>query len=216
MPAAISPPAFTPLRDSILFKPLKLGRLSLEHRLVQAPLTRMRAEKESDGVYVPGDLAVEYYSQRASKGGLQLAEATDICHYASGYPGTPGVFTQSQIAGWKRVTDAVHAKGGFIYCQLWHTGRASPPGLRGGKQSISASDNPISGKALDGTEYGDAPPKPMTVEEIHETTNDFAEAAKKAIEAGFDGVEIHGTVIGDDTVTAQPADNLVRRKRLPP
>ncbi|KAK5116828.1 hypothetical protein LTR85_009088 [Meristemomyces frigidus] len=192
MPAAISPPPFTPLRDTVLFKPLKLGKATLEHRIVQAPLTRMRATKESDGVYVPDDLAVEYYSQRASKGGLQLTEATDICHYASGYPGVPGVFAPSQITGWKRVTDAVHAKGGLIFCQLWHTGRASPPGLRAGKQSISASDVPISGAALDGTQYGDAPPRPMTVDEIHETTDHFAEAAKKAVEAGFDGVEIHG------------------------
>lgn len=192
MPAAISPPPFTPLKDSALFKPLKLGKIALEHRLVLAPLTRMRGVKESEGVYVPSDLAVEYYKQRASKGGLLLTEATDICHYASGYPGTPGVFSPSQIAGWKKVTDAVHAKGGFIFCQIWHTGRASTPGLRGGQPSLSASDIPISGGALDGTQYGDAPPKPMTVEEIKQTTQDFADAAKKAVEAGFDGVEIHG------------------------
>jgi 2,4-dienoyl-CoA reductase-like NADH-dependent reductase (Old Yellow Enzyme family) len=83
MPKAITPPAFTPLADSALFKPLKFGRMSLEHRVVQAPLTRMRAPKESEGIFVSGDMNVEYYSQRASKGGLQLTEATDIHHFVS-------------------------------------------------------------------------------------------------------------------------------------
>lgn len=170
----------------------------------------MRATKESDGVFVPGDLVVTYYEQRAGKGGLQLTEATDISHYvqnqpfnariseklinrqASGYPGTPGVFTPSQLEGWKRVTNAVHAKGGFIFCQLWHTGRASPPGLRGGLQSISSTNLPMSGNALDGTSFADAPPKPMTVQEINETTQAWGQAARNAISAGFDGVEIHG------------------------
>lgn len=192
MPAALSPPQFTPLKDTVLFQPWKLGNLSLEHRLVQAPLTRMRSTKDADGINVPSDLTVEYYKQRASKGGLQLTEATDISRWASGYPGVPGLFSQTQLEGWKRVTDAVHSKGGFIYCQIWHTGRASPKGLLGGKQPMSSSDIPISGNALDGTLYSDAPPKPMTMEEIHEVTNDFAKAAKNAVEAGFDGVEIHG------------------------
>lgn len=192
MVAAITPPPHTPLKDTALFKTWNLGKLSLSHRLVQAPLTRMRAVKNEAGINVPGDLIVEYYGQRANKGGLQLSEATDISRWASGYPGVPGLFSDAQIAGWKRVTDAVHSKGGFIFSQMWHTGRASPAGLLNGKQPVSASDIPISGKALDGTEYGDAPPRPMTVEEIKETTADFAKAAKRAIEAGFDGVEIHG------------------------
>ncbi|KAF1349159.1 12-oxophytodienoate reductase 1 [Delphinella strobiligena] len=192
MPAALSPSQFTPLKDTILFQPWKLGNLSLEHRLVQAPLTRMRSTKDADDINVPSELTVEYYRQRASKGGLLLTEATDISRWASGYPGVPGLFSQTQLEGWKRVTDAVHSKGGFIYSQIWHTGRASPKGLLGGKQPMSSSDIPISGKALDGTLYSDAPPRPMTVEEIQEVTNDFAKAAKNAIEAGFDGVEIHG------------------------
>jgi len=167
--------------------------MSLEHRVVQAPLTRMRATKESEGIFVPGDLNVEYYSQRANKGGLQLTEATDIHHFAGGYPGVPGVFTPSQLAGWKKVTDAVHAKGGFIISQLWHTGRASPPSFRAGKQAFSSSNIPITGSAMDGTEYSANPPRPMTVEEIHETTREWAAAAKRAVdEAGFDAVEIHG------------------------
>lgn len=114
-------------------------------------------------------------------------------YQASGYPGLPGVFSPGQIAGWKRVTDAVHAKGGFIYCQIWHVGRASSRGLIG-QQTVSSSDIPIKGNAVDGSDYAADPPRPMTVEEIHEVTKDFGEAAKKCIEAGFDGVEIHGYV----------------------
>lgn len=195
MPAAVSPSQFTPLKDTLLFKSWKLGNLSLEHRLVQAPLTRMRSTKNTEGINIPSDLMVEYYGQRASKGGLQITEATDISRYASGYPGVPGLFTEAQTAGWKRVTDAVHAKGGYIFCQIWHTGRASPKGLLDDRQPLSSSNIPISGNALDGTEFAAAPPKPMSFEEIQETTGDFAKAAKSAIEAGFDGVEIHGMVV---------------------
>ncbi|KAJ9409804.1 hypothetical protein DTO045G8_2280 [Paecilomyces variotii] len=183
---------FTPLQETVLFKPLRLGSLNLEHRVVLAPLTRMRGTKESDGVFVPNDLSVEYYSQRASKGGFMLTEATPISRYCAGYPGVPGIFTASQIAGWKRVTDAVHAKGAYIFCQLWHVGRASCPSFLDGRKALAPTDIPITGKAMDGTEYADNPPKAMTVEEIKETVAEFAAAAKRAIEAGFDGVEIHG------------------------
>ncbi|EEH16871.1 hypothetical protein PABG_06958 [Paracoccidioides brasiliensis Pb03] len=184
--------SFAPLKDTALFKPLQLGALQLEHRIVLAPLTRMRSTKESEGVYVPNDLNVTYYSQRATKGGFLLTEATPISRHAAGYPGVPGIFTSSQIAGWKRVTDAVHAKGGFIYCQLWHVGRATVPSLLDGKPAVSASTIPISGNALDGSRYADFPPKALTVEEIKELVEEYAAAAKRALEAGFDGVEIHG------------------------
>lgn len=153
----------------------------------------MRAVKDASGVHVPGDLLVEYYSQRATKGGLQLTEATDISRVASGYPGVPGVFTDSQLAGWKRVTDAVHGKGGSIICQLWYTGRASSSAMRGGLQPLSSSGIPMQGNYLDGTPCADDPPRPATVEEIHDLTKTWATAAKAAVEkAGFDGVEIHG------------------------
>ncbi|KAJ5326261.1 uncharacterized protein N7506_009363 [Penicillium brevicompactum] len=175
-----------------LFEPTRLGSLSLKHRVVLAPCTRMRATKESEGVYVPTDLNAEYYSQRASDGGFLLTEATPISRHAAGYPGVPGIFTVSQIAGWKKVTDAVHAKGGFIYCQLWHVGRATVSSFLEGKQVLGASDIPISGNALDGSEYAASPPRPMTLEEIQETVQEYASAAKRALEAGFDGVEIHG------------------------
>lgn len=104
----------------------------------------------------------------------------------------PGIFTQSQIAGWKKVTEAVHVKGAYIFCQLWHVGRATVPSLLGGQQAVSSTNIPISGKALDGTEFSAFPPKAMTVAEIHETVDEFAAAAQRAMDAGFDGVEIHG------------------------
>jgi 2,4-dienoyl-CoA reductase-like NADH-dependent reductase (Old Yellow Enzyme family) len=157
----------------------------------------MRAEKESHGVHVPGSRVVEYYSQRATKGGLQLTEATDICLDASAYPGCPGIFTESQIAGWKAVTDAVHAKGGFIFNQIWHTGRASGPGMLNSKVSLSSTSQPMKGKYLDGSDCAENPPKPMTIEEIHATTAEFAAAAKRAVSAGFDGVEIHSKSIAN-------------------
>ena len=101
------------------------------------------------------------------------------------------MFTDGQLAGWKRVTDAVHAKGGFIYCQLWHVGRATVPALIDGHTAVSSCETPIKGKAANGDEYSDTPPRQMTVEEIQGTTKDWAEAAKRSISAGFDGVEIH-------------------------
>jgi 2,4-dienoyl-CoA reductase-like NADH-dependent reductase (Old Yellow Enzyme family) len=102
------------------------------------------------------------------------------------------VFTDGQLTGWRRVTDAVHAKGGFIYCQIWHVGRGTVPALIEGNQTLSSSDIPIKGKAVNGDEYSDYPPRPMTIDEIKDVTNTFAEAAKRCIGAGFDGVEIHG------------------------
>ncbi|OQE35200.1 hypothetical protein PENCOP_c014G07969 [Penicillium coprophilum] len=175
-----------------LFESVHLGALTLKHRVVLAPLTRMRASKESEGVYVPNELNVEYYSQRASEGGFMLTEATPISRYAAGYPGVPGIFTASQIIGWKKVTDAVHAKGGYIYCQLWHVGRATVSSFIEGKEVLGASEIPISGNALDGSEYAASPPRAMTVEEIQDTVHEYVTAAKRAREAGFDGVEVHG------------------------
>ncbi|KZL77383.1 12-oxophytodienoate reductase 1 [Colletotrichum tofieldiae] len=194
MPKATTPPpAFAALKDTALFAPLKLGGLSLKHRIVQAPTTRMRSEFESRGIHVPGTRVSKYYSERASAGGLQISEATDICLDASAYPGVAGVFTDSQLQGWRKVTDAVHSQGGFIFVQLWHTGRASSAGMRGGATPISSSSLPMDGKYLDGTDCKDGPPRPMTVGEIHDLTREWAAASKRAVEvAGFDGVEIHG------------------------
>jgi 2,4-dienoyl-CoA reductase-like NADH-dependent reductase (Old Yellow Enzyme family) len=102
------------------------------------------------------------------------------------------VFTDKQVASWKKVTDAVHAKGGLILCQIWHNGRATVPDFIEGHTTLSSSDIPIKGNALNGKPYSDNPPKPMTVEDIKSVTNDFVVGAKRAIKAGFDGVEIHG------------------------
>lgn len=194
MPAATTPPpAVAALKDSVLFVPMKLGSLTLKHRIVQAPNTRMRSDLESRGVHVPGPRVAKYYGDRASAGGLQIVEATDICLNASAYPGVAGVFTQSQLKGWRKVTDAVHAKGGFVFVQLWHTGRASSAGLRGGEAPVSSGVQPMNGTYLDGTACKDGPPRAMTVEEIHGMTAEWAAASKRAVEeAGFDGVEIHG------------------------
>ncbi|KAH8895658.1 FMN-linked oxidoreductase [Thozetella sp. PMI_491] len=185
--------ALAPLGKTALFTPIKLGAWALKHRVIQAPNTRMRGEKEARGVFVPGPRMAKYYGDRASNGGLQITEATDMCLDASAYPGTPGVFTPSQIKGWRAVTDAVHAKGGFIICQLWYTGRASGTSMRGGKQTISSGTTPMSGTYLDGTPTEAEPPRAMTVDEIHELTAEWAAAAKRCVdEAGFDGVEVHG------------------------
>ena len=104
----------------------------------------------------------------------------------------PGIFTSSQIAGWKRVTDAVHQKGGFLFCQLWHVGRATVPSLLDGHDCVSSGDIPLTGLALDGSEYAASPPKPLTIEEIRDIVREFGDAANRAMAAGFDGVEIHG------------------------
>lgn len=104
-----------------LFSPLQFGSYKLAHRVVMAPLTRMRAGPGN----VPNRLAPEYYGQRASAGGLIIAEATQVTPYGQGYPATPGIHSPAQVEGWKKVTDAVHANGGIIFLQLWHTGRSS-------------------------------------------------------------------------------------------
>jgi 2,4-dienoyl-CoA reductase-like NADH-dependent reductase (Old Yellow Enzyme family) len=189
-------PPLPPLGDTILFTPLSIGSLALSHRLVQSPCTRMRGIPELPGVWKCGPLTVEYYSQRATPGGLQITEATNISRLCCGYPGIPGVFTSGQLEAWKNVTDAVHAKGGYIFCQIWHVGRATVPALIEGHQTLSSSNIPIKGQAVNDDEYSDFPPRPMTVEEIETVVRDFAEAAKAAVDvAGFDGVEIHGFVI---------------------
>lgn len=152
----------------------------------------MRNELFAAGVYGPSEKAVKYYGDRATAGGLLITEATDICLGASGYPGCPGVFSTEQLAAWRRVTDAVHAKGGFIVSQLWHTGRASSSAMHGSK-NVSSSNIPMNGCYLDGTPCADDPPRPLTIDEIHELTAEWAAAAKRAVDdAGFDGVEIHG------------------------
>ncbi|KAL9556713.1 hypothetical protein PS6_002193 [Mucor atramentarius] len=153
----------TPHQNAIS-TPLDVGNMSLKHRIVLAPLTRLRSDQDG----VPTDLQVEYYRQRASEGGLLLTECTAVSPTARGYPQGPGIYSQAQIEGWKKVTDAVHKKGGFIYLQLWHSGRTD-----------------ILGETFE-------TPRALEVDEIQEIVQDFCQAAINAVEkAGFDGVEIH-------------------------
>src|SRR5271168_1089741 len=105
-----------------LFSPVQIGPITLQHRVVMAPLTRSRSEQPGD---IPGNLMLEYYTQRASEGGLLISEATAISITARGWFGAPGMYSDAQVAGWKKIVDAVHAKGGWMFSQLWHTGRSS-------------------------------------------------------------------------------------------
>jgi N-ethylmaleimide reductase len=158
--------------------------------MVMAPLTRSRAEAGN----VPGPLTVEYYAQRASVG-LIISEATQVSAQAQGYVSTPGVHSPEQIAGWKLVTSAVHAKGGKIFVQLWHTGRMSHTAFQPGEKAPVAP-SAIAAKAktyVPGTGFTDTSvPRALETAEIPGIVNDFRTAARNAIEAGFDGVEIHG------------------------
>lgn len=170
-----------------LFTPLKLGNKTLQHRVVLAPLTRFRNSPEA----VPTDLVKEYYQQRASEGGLLITEATLITRLAGGYPRAPGIWNKEQIEAWKKVTDAVHEKKGLIYCQLWHIGRAGSKFLNPNQeQTVSASAIRIEGKNLAGGEQ--EVPRALEIDEIKSIVQDYRQAALNAIEAGFDGVEIHG------------------------
>ncbi|GMY07873.1 12-oxophytodienoate reductase 2-like [Fagus crenata] len=168
-----------------LLTPYKLGKFNLSHRVVLAPLTRQRSYGN-----VPQPHAVLYYSQRTSKGGLLIAEATGVSDTAQGYPDTPGIWTKEQVEAWKPIVDAVHAKGGVFFCQIWHVGRVSNQGFQpNGQAPISSTDKPLTPqiRAKDFT-----PPRRLRIEEIPQIVNDFRLAARNAIEAGFDGVEIHG------------------------
>lgn len=175
-----------------LFAPLKLGRYTLSHRVVMAPLTRMRSDVPGN---VPTDLAVAYYSQRASSGGLIIAEASQVTPYGQGYPATPGIHSSEQIAGWKKITDAVHAKGGIIFLQLWHTGRISHPSFQpDGVQPVAPSAVTPAGKSFTPS-FQMVPfetPRALEIGEIPGIIEAYREGARNALAAGFDGVELHG------------------------
>lgn len=170
-----------------LFRPFRMGDLDLPNRIVMAPLTRMRASSHD---HVPTELQAKYYAQRASAG-LIIAEATAISPEGFGWADTPGLWTDEQIRGWRRVTDAVHAAGGRIVAQLWHTGAISHPDLRNGELPVSASN--VDPGQVSVTASGRKPtvtPRPLTRDEIRTTVADFARAAGNAMDAGFDGVQI--------------------------
>ncbi|MBW4658320.1 MAG: alkene reductase [Drouetiella hepatica Uher 2000/2452] len=174
---------------SDLFSPVKLGRYELSNRIVMAPLTRNRA---GDG-NVPRELNAEYYAQRASAG-LIVAEATQISPQGLGYPLTPGIHSAEQIAGWKLVTAAVHAKGGRIFLQLWHVGRISHPSLQPNGE-LPVAPSAIAPQGMASTFTGEQPfvtPRALELDEIPGIIEDYRQAAENALAAGFDGIEVHG------------------------
>jgi N-ethylmaleimide reductase len=171
-----------------LFSPVKLGSIALKNRMVMAPLTRNRAGEGG----VPQAMNVTYYVQRASAG-LIISEATPISAMAHGYPALPGIYTEAQVAGWKKVTDAVHAKGGKIVIQLWHVGRISHPSLLpNGAQPVAPSAIKPKGKAFTYQGLVDyVEPRALALSELPSIVADYVHATKCALAAGFDGVEIH-------------------------
>jgi N-ethylmaleimide reductase len=177
-----------------LFSPLQIGPYQLRHRLVMAPLTRMRAEKPS---LAPRPLNAEYYGQRATPGGLIIAEASPVMATGFGSPGVPGIYSEHQIKGWRAVVDAVHAKGGVIFLQLWHVGRVSHSSFQpGGVLPVAPSAVPISADlktmTADGKVVSYETPRALETSEIPGVIDAYRQAARNALKAGFDGVEIHG------------------------
>jgi N-ethylmaleimide reductase len=177
-----------------LFSPLQVGPYRLNHRVVMAPLTRMRAERSS---LVPRPLNAEYYAQRATPGGLIIAEASPVMATGFGNAGVPGIYSDAQIAGWRGVVDAVHAKGGLIFLQLWHVGRASHSSYQpGGVLPVAPSAVPISAElktiTADGKPAFYETPRALETAEVAGIVEAFRQAASNAMKAGFDGVEVHG------------------------
>lgn len=177
------------MTEKTLFEPYALGPLTLANRIVMAPLTRNRAGKG----LVPSEFAAEYYAQRASAG-LLISEATQISRQGQGYQDTPGIYSPAQIDGWRAVTDAVHAKGGRIFAQLWHVGRISHVDLQpDGGAPVAPSALRAESKTFVNNSFVDvSEPRALELEELPGIINDFRQAAANAIAAGFDGVEIHG------------------------
>ena len=173
-----------------LLESYQLGDITLKNRVIMAPMTRSRADNPENA---PTDMHVEYYRQRAGAG-LIISEGSQVSKRAVGYVNTPGIHTPEQVAGWKKVTEAVHAEDGKIFMQLWHVGRISHPKFHEG-------DKPLAPSAINPNEKVYTPegfeettePKAMTIQEIQETVQEFKQAAQMAKDAGFDGVEIHSS-----------------------
>lgn len=176
--------------NNLLLQPFQLNNISLKNKMVMAPMTRRRAENPD---LAADEMTALYYSQRSSTG-LLISEGSQISPEAYGYTNSPGCYSDPQIAGWRKVTKAVHEKGGKIFLQLWHVGPFSHPSLQPGNQKpLAASPVKPSGEVL--TPDGHKPyetSREMTTEEVYKTVKDFGNGAKNAIAAGFDGVEIHG------------------------
>ncbi|KAK8597667.1 hypothetical protein V6N13_095067 [Hibiscus sabdariffa] len=175
-----------------LFSPYKMGKFNLSHRVVLAPLTRCRALNG-----IPRPALAKYYAQRSTPGGLLISEGAVVSDTAAGFPHVPGIYNEEQVEAWKKVVDAVHAKGSIFFCQLWHTGRASHSVYQpGGAVPRSSTNKPISDKwrnlMPDGSLAIYPKPRALEIAEIQEVVGHFRQAALNAIRAGFDGVEIHG------------------------
>ncbi|KAI4168645.1 MAG: hypothetical protein LQ343_006226 [Gyalolechia ehrenbergii] len=183
-----------------LFDPIQLGRIRPSHRVVMAPLTRYRA----DDAHSHTDLAVEHYSQRASvPGTLIISEATEIFPAANSFPNSPMIYSPEQIRWWRRITDAVHAKGSFIFCQIWAHGRDIPPWLL---ESAEPTRKDLFSSSAVPMGPGFETPREMTEAEILTVVDRFAQAARNAMEAGFDGVEVHGANVDEKSVVDMTAD----------
>ncbi|WP_299817726.1 alkene reductase [uncultured Pontibacter sp.] len=173
-----------------LLEPIKLHHLELGNRVIMAPMTRSRTDNEGN---VPNDIMVTYYTQRAGAG-LIITEGSQISKQAVGYINTPGIYTKEQVAGWKKVTDAVHEEGGKIFIQLWHVGRMSHPDFHNGDLPVAPSAINPNSKAFTAEGFKDTvTPRPLTTSEIKQIVQDYKNAAANAMEAGFDGVEIHAS-----------------------
>lgn len=173
---------------SKLFSPFKLGRYELSHRVVHAPMTRLRSDPDDS----PSEMMVEYYSQRASKGSLIITESSHVMKNGRGYAGGPGIYEDHHIEGWRKIADAVHAKGARIFMQLVHDGRQSHVDLTGGTPPIAPSEVPFEGLAM--TQDGWVPVsmhRAVDIDEIPGLVEAFRNGAQRALAAGFDGVEIH-------------------------
>jgi N-ethylmaleimide reductase len=169
-----------------LFTPTRLGEIAIANRTVMAPLTRNRAPD-----LLPTDLMVDYYRQRASAG-LIVTEGTQISPMAQGYAWTPGIYSAEQVAGWRKIVEAVHGAGGKIVPQLWHVGRISHPSILNGADPVGPSAISAASKTFDGTGFIETTtPRALEIDEIAGILADYAQAAQNAKDAGFDGVEIH-------------------------
>ncbi|MBB1272961.1 alkene reductase [Psychromonas sp. SR45-3] len=178
----------------LLFQPLQLGKFSLKNRIVMPPMTRSRAAQPGNEA---NDIMAKYYAQRTGAG-LIISEGTQISALGQGYAWTPGIYSAEQIAGWKKVTDAVHAKGGVMFAQLWHVGRVSHPDNTGGVQPISSSTLKAENVKVFVDDGVGAPgfvdvvePRQMTKTDINNVIEEYRQAALNALEAGFDGIELH-------------------------
>lgn len=180
------------MTSSSLFAPLQVGPYKLNHRVAMAPLTRMRAEKNTLAAWA---LNAEYYAQRATEGGLIIAEASQVMQEGQGSPNTPGIYSKEQIVGWRQVTDAVHAKSGIIFLQLWHVGRASHSSFQPGG-ALPVAPSALAIDATTRTATGELVPyevpRALETSEIPGIIAAYKQGARNAMDAGFDGVEIHG------------------------